>query len=531
MQNAQFDRKQQPKPTKQKGVYQDQEPTAVEKRLLCTATSELLQEVLDGETTVDSTQLANQRNSCPELYQVQKLLSQDDNQINKNCMERLMMLNTTTITSAIIETDSSEEIASSSSEEKTSSEKIITDNLIQSRSSKQDNQFKKDHHKAHDKQLSGEQYHVRRRMVKAMSQVEPLSLIEKVREIRFAVQRSLDAAESKGQFRQKTSSSKQQQQKSRKKRKEQAISSRIKSSPSSDHSHLSSFYNHQNQQQQPHLPLLSKDQIIHPSSDTHHSIKSIHQYSSSFETQENYANDQLDYNLNFKDFKLKEDEPLSCDHRTSNSSSSSSSPSTMLGRAPVPKTSKGKTKHDYSRKASGKQLKEEKINEENVCSSAKKQRKSLHQQQPSYQPTAVCNRHPFAVKRRAASLDQLQFGNQLCTCSKHRTPGLDFQLHQPMQLSNITNTTNPDNISMIYRGPFQQQTNLPDSSIHFINPNRLTTSVTSYSIISHHVDSSTDRNQQNSTNRFLDSRLPMTRNECTFSSSPSIIKCDIVEYL
>lgn len=484
-----------------------------------------------------------------------------------------MMLNTTTITSAIIETDSSSELASSSSDERTASDNVKESNLIQSKrsSAKQDRDaFRREPHAKHKAQPPSGQ-HVRRRMVKAMSQVEPLSLIEKVREIRFAVQRSLDAAEQSralgGQLRQRTppSSIKQAAQQpprgGRKKRKEpsppqQSISSCMKSSlPPSDHSYLS-FYEPEHQTD--HLPSAPlTDQAIHSTTtttkvhtdihqaDAHHLIKSIHQHSSKFdassanqqyfESQETYANeDQLDYDLKLKNFRLKDDEenqPLSCDHSTSASfqrspsSSSSSSPSTMLGRAPVPMA----YKYDYTRKAK-QQIDEEDLDEQTmVCSSAKKQRKSLHQpagqakasrqsQPPAQQPT-ICSRHPYTIKRRAVSLDQLQT-NQLCTCSRHLPQRADLQ--PPVQLSDLTN------ISTICRGPFNiAGPNLPDSSIHFLNPHRLTTSITTHTITTHPgTDSSADRNQQTS------SRLPVTTSQLTstFSSSPSI-KCDIVEYL
>ena len=488
-----------------------------------------------------------------------------------------MMLNTTTITSAIIETDSGSELASSSSDERTASDNVKESSLIQSKrsSAKQDSFRKEPKHKTHGKQLPSGQ-HVRRRMVKAMSQVEPLSLIEKVREIRFAVQRSLDAAEQSralgGQLRQRTppSSVKQAAQQpakagGRKKRKEpapQSISSRMKSSlPPSDQSYLSSFYEPEHQTD--HLPSAPlTDQAIHSTTttkvhtdihqaDAHHLIKSIHQHSSKFdassanqqyfESQETYANeDQLDYELNLKNFPLKDDEenqPLSCDHSTSASfqrspsSSSSSSPSTMLGRAPVPIA----YKYDYTRKAK-QQIDEEDLDEHGVvCSSAKKQRKSLHQpvdptgksrqsQPPPQQPT-VCSRHPYTIKRRAVSLDQLQT-NQLCTCSRHMPQQTGMQ---PPLLSDLTNLDHHGtNISTICRGPFGMTgPNLPDSSIHFLNPHRLTTSITTHTITSHpRTGSSADRNQQTS------SRLPVTTSQLTstFSSSPSI-KCDIVEYL
>lgn len=567
------------------------EQIGVEKNLkerLNTANSELVQDVLEGEIALDNLTLANkQRNSCPELYQVQQLFSLDDNQLNKNCMERLMMLNTTMITSAIIETDSSLELMSSSSDEKTTSEINTNDtnvreklNLIASKTASKKEQKNKKHYKQTDEQ------HIRkRRMVKAMSQVEPLSLIEKVREIRFAVQRSLDSAEatvskSIGQIKQTASN----KQKLRKKRKEQSISS-IKSSslPPSDHL---SFYNHQEK----NLPSLN-DQIIHttslhteiyptssPSSTTattnihqdkeaHHSPpKSIHQHltkfnkssnqSDYFETQETYANDQLDYNLNLKNFKFKDDEnqPLSCFHSTSisPSSSSSSSPSTMLGTMGRPLTTKLS-----SRKARAKQIEEEEDfeNDENVCSSAKKKRKSLTQRKQelaastavqhldSNSKMTICNRHPFTIKRRSASLDQLQT-NQLCTCTRQH---LLYQ--QPTNRIQQSDLDNQDtSISTIYRGPFQpfgQLSNQPDySNIHYMHPNRkgvrtpyMPTSITTH-LITSDFDSSTDHNQQNS-NKFQANRLDrlaqtnhptMLTSNLTFSSSPSI-KCDVVSYI
>lgn len=557
---------------KPKSDYEEEQQTDAEKRLLYTANSELLQEVLDGENLENlhpRQHLTNQRSSCPELYQVQQLLSLDNNQLNKNCMEKLMMLNTTTITSAIIETDSSSEIVSSSSDERTSSDQITTikdnlkanQNLIQtSRSTKQANRLgKKDHYghvksKAHKQLSSSNRQHVRRRMVKAISQVEPLSLIEKVREIRFAVQRSLDAdeqtrIEEEDAIPLKSKKSEviktvTKSQKPRKKKKEQSISSCIKSLSPTDQSHLSS---HQQQDQKDHLPSYLNDQIIHETTelhtdlqhtDTHHS-KSIYQHSSKFnksstnqqyfKTQADYANDQLDYNLNLKNFKLNDDEenrPLSCDHQASfqrstpsNSSSSSSSPSTMLGRAPIPTT----FKYDYNRMAKNKQIDEEDLNKENVYS-AKKQRTLQHQDLNKQQQMTICSRHPYTMKRRAVSfvsLDQLQT-NQLCTCTRqhHR---VDYE--QQFRQTNLDPKAN--NISTIYRGPFNTGTNLPDSSLHYINSNRLTSSITTHTITSHQIDSSIDRNQQN--------RLPMTSNHSiltstAFSSSPSI-KCDIVEYL
>lgn len=539
--------------------------TAVEKRLF-TANSELLQDVL-GENVTDSSVhlVAQERSSCPELYseEVQQLLSLDDLQFDQNCMERLMMLNTTTITSAIIETDSSSELVSSSSDERTASDNVKESNQIQRKRSSE--------HKTHRKQLTsssgggGGGQHVRRRMVKAMSQVEPLSLIEKVREIRFAVQRSLDAAEQSrlgGQLKQRTPPSSIKPRGGRKKRKEpQSISSTMKSLlPPSDHSFLASVY--EQDAAKDHLPASPlTDQAIRSTTeiqtnirqaDAHHLIKSIHQHSSKFdassanqqyfESQETYANeDQLDYNLNLKNFRLKDDEenqPLSCDHSTSASfqrspsSSSSSSPSTMLGRAPVPIA----YKHDYTRKAK-QQIDEEDLDELGVvCSSAKKQRKSLHQpadssavsrqSQPPQQPT-ICSRHPYTIKRRAVSLDQLQT-NQLCTCSRHLQQRM-LDLQQPLQLTDLTNleSVQRTNIATICRGPFNMVgPNLPDSSIHFINPNRLTTSITTHTITTHPSADhrSTDRNQQTS------SRLPVTSQlTSTFSSSPSI-KCDLIEY-
>ena len=543
-----------------KSDQQIEKQTAVEKRLF-TANSELLQDVL-GEAVTDSSVhlVAQERSSCPELYseEVQQLLSLDDIQFDQSCMERLMMLNTTTITSAIIETDSSSELVSSSSDERTASDNVKETGRSKRSSTKQDGQFRKDHSAKQSKSPADSGQHVRRRMVKAMSQVEPLSLIEKVREIRFAVQRSLDAAEQNrlgGQLRQRTPPSSIRQRGARKKRKEpQSISSQMKSPlPPSDHSFLTSVYE---QDQKDHLPaspltdqaIRSTTQIhtdIHQA-DAHHLIKSIHQNSSKFdassanqqyfESQETYANeDQLDYNLNLKNFRLKDDEenqPLSCDHSTSASfqrspsSSSSSSPSTMLGRAPAPIA----YKHDYTRKAK-QQIDEEDLDEQSmVCSSAKKQRKSLHQpadasrqSQPPAQQPIVCTRHPYAIKRRAVSLDQLQT-NQLCTCSRHlQQRTLDLQ--QPLQLADLTNLEQRTNIATICRRPFAAP-NLPDSSIHFIQPNRLTTSITTHTITTHpRADSSTDRNQQTS------SRLPVTSQltSCTFSSSPSI-KCDLIEY-
>lgn len=140
-------------------------------------------------SSLDQRQLSvNAHSSCPELAQITQILSLNDNQVNCNYVQKLIMMNTNVVASR---------------------NSFLPESF--SFTSSQPPYYHHDRtylHRLHQPQVSGlsiastttptdtaacvhclPRHH---RMLKSVSQVEPLSLIEKVREVRDAVQKTLN---------------------------------------------------------------------------------------------------------------------------------------------------------------------------------------------------------------------------------------------------------------------------------------------------------------------------------------------------
>uniref|UniRef100_A0AAN0LJ33 Gamma-aminobutyric acid type B receptor n=1 Tax=Polyphagotarsonemus latus TaxID=1204166 RepID=A0AAN0LJ33_9ACAR len=424
--------------------------------------------------------LIQQHNSCPELHQMQQLKLLNDDQCNNNISERLMLSNTTNIKNNETDLDSLLSNCSNYSFKNEALEKDIENQLFNKNYNKE--RFKilnkkkelniNHRNNSHVNQSAKNKNKARCRMVKAISQIEPLSLIEKVREVRFAVQRSLKEAENE----QIIKLDKVYKQKNKKKKKSFSLNDS----------------NNQFSQKQFNLP-----------SSINNLIKNDNLWN------ENYLNESKDLrkityaNENiFKNKSLDEDLPLSCDYL--NNSSSSSSPSTAIGQNLINTKIKEKRKKKLKSK---KQVKNSKID------NLKKN-----------QSISICHQHSTFLQRRAVSLDTLN--SQLYNCKNiSKKKNCDDQDTEKKIEEEIK-----FNISTILSKPFNfTSTNLYDNIPKFpysnLNNNRLTNSITTNSISTVAVCPKIDF-----FNKKLNTTNTLTQLTNTFSSSPSI-KCDIVEYL